>query len=214
MNQTITRIIVAALAVTFTALDASAETAIKRIYIIHFSHTDVGFTDMPGVCREMQCRYLDIAIDGVLASMSKPEDQRMHWTCESLITVDDWWRAASPDRREDFLKALRSGQLDVAALPCNQAPFLNAAQWQTMLHWIPEELWQQCQPTVALQNDVNGFPRAGAMALARSRRSASVHRHQRRQRRAAQVSSLRILVEDAGWPAAVRLAEPELSRRL
>ena len=30
--------------------------AIKRIYIIHFSHTDVGFTDMPGVCRELQRR--------------------------------------------------------------------------------------------------------------------------------------------------------------
>ena len=79
--------------------------------------------------------------------------------------MDDWWQAASPERREDFLKALRSGQMDVAALPCNQAPFLNAAQWQTMLHWIPEDLWQQCKPTVAVQNDVNGFPRAGAMAL-------------------------------------------------
>ena len=56
---------------------APPESPIKRIYIIHFSHTDVGFTDMPGVCREMQCRYLDIAIDGVLASMSKPADQRI-----------------------------------------------------------------------------------------------------------------------------------------
>ena len=139
--------------------------AIKRIYIIHFSHTDVGFTDMPGVCRELQRRYLDIAIDGVLATMSKPAERRFHWTCESLVTVDDWWEAASPERRKDFLKALRSGQLDVAALPCNQTPFQNAAQWQTMLHWVPEEWWRQFKPTVALQSDVNGFPRAGAMAL-------------------------------------------------
>ena len=55
--------------------------------------------------------------------------------------------------------------MDVAALPCNQAPFLDAAQWQTMLHWIPEDLWQRCQPAVALQSDVNGFPRAGARAM-------------------------------------------------
>jgi len=144
---------------------AQEESPLERIYIIHFSHTDVGFTDMPGVCREMQCRYLDIAIDGVLESMSRPADQRMHWTCESLLTVDDWWQAASPERREDFLKALGSGQMDLAALPCNQAPFLDAAQWHTMLHWIPEDLWQQCQSSVALQSDVNGFPRAGAMAL-------------------------------------------------
>ncbi|MBM3890652.1 MAG: hypothetical protein FJ388_16180, partial [Verrucomicrobia bacterium] len=42
---------------------APADSAIQRIYIIHFSHTDIGFTDMPGVCRELQCRYLDIALD-------------------------------------------------------------------------------------------------------------------------------------------------------
>ena len=34
-----------------------------------------------------------------------------------------------------------------------------------MLHWLPEELWQQVQPKAAVQDDVNGFPRAGAMAL-------------------------------------------------
>ena len=42
---------------------AAGEPAIRRIYIIHFSHTDIGFTDMPGVCRELQSRYLDIALD-------------------------------------------------------------------------------------------------------------------------------------------------------
>lgn len=169
MKHTLARI--AALLTAF--LNSSAETAesappepgIQRIYIIHFSHTDVGFTDMPGVCRDLQCRYLDIALDGVLATMAKPAGERFHWTCESLITVDDWWAAATPERRGDFLKALRSGQLDVAALPFNQTPFLDGAQWRTMLHWIPEELWREFRPSVAVQNDVNGFPRAGALAL-------------------------------------------------
>ena len=176
MSRNIVRRVVGVLALvasvgtaqTKPASDAKAppqDSPIKRVYIVHFSHTDVGFTDMPGVCREMQCRYLDIAIDGVLASLSKPAGQRLHWTCESLMTVDDWWAAATPQRREEFLKAVGSGQMDVAALPCNQAPFLNAAQWRTMLHWIPEDLWQRLRPAVALQSDVNGFPRAGALAL-------------------------------------------------
>lgn len=79
--------------------------------------------------------------------------------------MDDWWQAAPPDRRADFLRAVRSGQLEVTALPFNQTPFLNATQWRTMRHGLPENLWQQLRPTVAVQNDVNGFPRAGAMAL-------------------------------------------------
>jgi Glycosyl hydrolases family 38 N-terminal domain len=167
MKTTRSRFFLIAMAALVLAAGASRaeESPIHRIYLIHFSHTDVGFTDMPGTCRELQRRYLDIALDGALATMAKPEGQRFHWTCESLITVDDWWQAASPARRKDFLKALRSGQLAVAALPFNQTPFQNAAQWRTMLHWVPEELWRQFQPAVALQSDVNGFPRAGAMAL-------------------------------------------------
>ncbi len=189
---TVLILILAAASGALGAETARRESSVKRIYIMHFSHTDIGFTDMPGVCRELQRRYLDIALDAVLATLPnasgpknlsqnhdksapRPENSgaahgsgigpKMYWTCESLVTVDDWWQAASSARREEFLKALRSGQLDVAALPCNQTPFLDAAQWQTMLHWIPEDLWRQFQPTVALQNDVNGFPRAGAMAL-------------------------------------------------
>ena len=146
------------------APDAPAA-AVGRIYIIHFSHTDIGFTDMPGVCRELHLRYLVIAIVGELATLINPAGERFCWTCESLLTVDDWWQAASPARRNEFLTVVGSGQLDVAALPCNQAPLLDAAQWRTMLHWVPEDLWRKFKPTVALQSDVNGFPRAGAMAL-------------------------------------------------
>ena len=47
----------------------------------------------------------------------------------------------------------------------NNTPFLNRQQWQKMLHWLPEDLWQRVRPKVAVQDDVNGFPRAGALAL-------------------------------------------------
>ena len=50
-------------------------------------------------------------------------------------------------------------------LPFNQTPFLNAMQWQQMMKWIPDGLWRSLNIRVAMQNDVNGFPRAGAMAL-------------------------------------------------
>ncbi|MBK9139699.1 MAG: hypothetical protein IPM17_13195 [Verrucomicrobia bacterium] len=146
-------------------MSADEPPPVRRIYLTHFSHTDFGFTDLQSVCREMQVRYLDIAVDAVLASATGPADRRFCWTAESTVAVKDWWDAASPARREDFLRALRTGQFEVSALPFNQTPFLNARQWQTMLNWLPEDLWKRVQPTVAMQNDVNGFPRAGAVAL-------------------------------------------------
>ena len=138
---------------------------VKQLDLIHFSHTDYGFTDHPAVCRDLQVRYLDIALDAARATRDLPENARFRWTAETTVAVKDWWELAEPARREAFLQAIRDGQLEVTALPFNNTPFLNASQWQAMTHWLPEELWNVVAPQTAVQNDVNGFPRAGAKAL-------------------------------------------------
>jgi hypothetical protein len=151
--------------IVVSASDQQPPEHVRQVDIVHMTHTDVGFTDHPLVCREQQVRYLDIAIDAVLSTREKPPEQRFYWTAETTLAVDDWWQRATQARRQELLQAVASGQLEIAALPLNQTPTLDAAQWRTMLHWIPEDLWQQVKPRAAVQNDVNGFPRAGAVAL-------------------------------------------------
>ncbi len=153
------------LCATWLALVAQADSVVKELNIVHFSHTDVGFTDHPDVCRDLFRRYLDVALDTVLDTRRGPAAKRFYWTAEATLPVNDWWQVASPARKELFLEAVRSGQIEVTAMPFNNTPFLNAAQWHTMLHWLPEDLWQAVQPATAIQDDVNGFPRAGAIAL-------------------------------------------------
>ena len=138
---------------------------IKRVDIVHMSHTDIGFTDHPAVTREQQTRYLDIAIDGVLQTENAPPEACFAWTAESAVTVDDWWQKNTPERRQDLLRAIKTGRLEITALAMNQTPTLNADQWQAALHWLPEEVWNAALPKTGIQNDVNGFPRAGAAAL-------------------------------------------------
>lgn len=132
---------------------------IRRVDIYHHSHTDVGFTDSPGVTRDMQVRFLDSALDACRNRKS------FRWTAEAMVTVDDWWRASPPARRRQLIETLRSGQMDIMALPFNQAPFMNAAQWRQALEWVPASVWSQLKPRAGMQNDVNGFPRAGALRL-------------------------------------------------
>ena len=144
---------------------AAAPGLIKQIDLVHFSHTDYGFTDHPSVCHELYRRYLDIAVDAALATTNYPEGARFCWTAETTEPVRAWWEAASPARRKEFLQAVRLGQLEVSALPLNNTPFLNGEQWKTMLHWLPEDVWTQVRPRAAVQNDVNGMPRAGALRL-------------------------------------------------
>ena len=69
----------------------SAPEHVKQLDLIHFSHTDYGFTDHPAVCRDMQRRYLDIALDAALATRESarrgavPLDGRNHRGRERLV---------------------------------------------------------------------------------------------------------------------------------
>ena len=82
---------------------------IKHINIVHMTHTDIGFTDHPLVCRRQQMRYLDIAIDAVLATSDRPAEGRFHWTAETTLAVDDWWKTADPQRRDRLFEGHRHG---------------------------------------------------------------------------------------------------------
>jgi hypothetical protein len=137
----------------------TAGSKIRSIDIVHHTHLDVGYTALPAVVRDDQIRYLDAAVDCSRA------DPLYRWTVESLVELDDWWRAAGPARRAALQSLVRAGRIDVMGLPCNQTPFLNAIQWRQMMNWIPPALWRSLGIRAAMQNDVNGFPRAGAMAL-------------------------------------------------
>src|SRR5580700_1482081 len=60
--------LVLALLLSTTALAAETATQpVREILLVHFTHTDLGFTDHPVVAEELQRRYLDIAVDASLA---------------------------------------------------------------------------------------------------------------------------------------------------
>ncbi len=140
---------------------------IEHIDIVMLSHLDVGFTDQPYlVINELQRRYLDVALDAALATANEPVENRFHWTAESLIPVLAWWQKASPERRQELLREIRNGQMDVGAMPFNTLPFENADEWKRVVNWVPPDLWNSLHISLAIQDDVNGASRAGVTALA------------------------------------------------
>ena len=138
---------------------------VECIDIINWSHTDYGFTDHPLIVAELQKRYIDIALDYVERSSGNPEGERFTWTIESLDPLYQWWQEASPDRRRKLLRAIDREAIDVNVMPFNIHPLLNDTETEQLLDWIPEELARKFRPRIAIQNDVNGFPRAVASRL-------------------------------------------------
>lgn len=138
----------------------NATKQIEYIDLVHLSHTDYGYTDNPEIAHELHERYIDIGIDAVLESISDKSKPTFCWTAEALASVYEWWQNASPSRRKDLLKAIKSGQFEITAAPFNVNPLHNGTQVEKLLNWVPEDLWKTFRPEVAMQNDVNGFPRA------------------------------------------------------
>ncbi|HIX22104.1 MAG TPA: hypothetical protein H9984_07125 [Candidatus Parabacteroides faecavium] len=138
---------------------------IEYIDLVHLSHTDYGFTDNPMIAHELHKRYIDIGIDAVLESVDHPKKPKFCWTAEALHSVYEWWQDAPENRRKDLLRAVNSGQFEITAAPFNVNPLHNGNQMMEMLDWIPDSLWNRFQPKVAVQNDVNGYPRAMVSGL-------------------------------------------------
>lgn len=149
----------------FLNANSQVEKQIKTIELVHHSHTDIGYTDNPILVMEYQKRYVDMALDAIIETADSAEGKRFIWTAEAMEPVYAWWQDATPERRSLFLKAIANKQLDVNALPFTIVPFTNRRQNETMVNWIPNDLWNKLNPKFGLMNDVNAFPRSLAMQL-------------------------------------------------
>ncbi len=138
---------------------------IKRLHIVPITHLDYGYVDLPSVSMDLFNRYIEIALDAIAQSKIGKEAMNYCWTVEGTHAVYEWWNQATKGRQKEFLRAVDNGYMEVTAVPFNQSPFLNADEWKVMGNWLPKELWDRFEPKVAMQNDVNGFPRAGALTM-------------------------------------------------
>jgi hypothetical protein len=152
-------------AVMSSTLFAQDPLPIKEVLLVHFAHTDFGYTDQPEVVRELHRHYVDIALDAAWATRLRPEGDRFCWTIEAQYSFADWWKTAPPARRAEFVEMFRAGQLDVSALAVDATPYMDRQEWQLMTHWIPDDVWKRLGIQSGMQDDVNGLPRAGAISL-------------------------------------------------
>jgi len=139
----------------------NVENEFEYIDLVHFTHTDLGYTDHPDIMHEMHRRFIDIAIDAALKTTNNSTP--FCWTAEVLGPVYDWWNEADNNRKNDLLKVIRSGQFEVCGIPYNFDAFLGENEIKTVKSWIPLSLWKKFDIKTGIQNDVNGVTRALAM---------------------------------------------------
>ena len=101
-----------------SAAAAAVPPTLKQVIVVHKTHFDIGYTEL---ARDVVTRYrttmIDKALDVMDMSRALPPEQRFIWTVPGWPMSQILWDGQEPARRERVLRAFRSGQFAVHALP-------------------------------------------------------------------------------------------------
>lgn len=127
---------------------------IKTVYVIHHSHTDIGYTDLQERVIDTQANY----IRTVLSVMKKPEYADFRWNCETLFCVEEFFRHASEEEKEDFCALAAEGRIGLSANYLNFTDLLDCDIYKDRLQqWQTYFAERGCRMKTAMFADINGI---------------------------------------------------------
>ena len=88
---------------------------LRKIFLIHHTHMDVGYTDLAHEALDQHLDHMDRAIDLCGRHNGKQDTPAFFWTCESALLVQDYLTCRTERRREDLLSALKRGWIELTA---------------------------------------------------------------------------------------------------
>lgn len=101
---------------------------LDAIYLIHHSHTDVGYTHDQPIFWELQPRFINDALDLIDKYKDNPPESRFRWTVETTSGITAWLETATPREIDRLRAAEKAGYLEVTAMFTNITPLLDACQ--------------------------------------------------------------------------------------
>ena len=127
---------------------------IKTVYVVHHSHTDIGYTDLQERVIDTQADY----IRTVLSMMEQPDNAEFRWNCETLFCVEEFFKAASGEEKEKFFRLAADGRIGLSANYLNVTDLADCTIFRERLHQ-----WQQrfasygASIRTAMTADINGI---------------------------------------------------------
>lgn len=128
------------------------------IYLVHHSHTDIGYTDFQESALFNQVEYLRWLIRRIKQGYADNTPvQNTRWTCETFCMVERFLAQATEEERQDFFDLVRRGNIGISASYLN---FTDLADMQALDRRTAEtvRLLRENGHTVtaAMNADVNG----------------------------------------------------------
>ena len=135
----------------------SISSKIKVIHLVHLSHTDFGYTDLPSSAWEYLVNNIRLAMQYIGETRDYPADARFKWTVESVWVLERFWHEASDAEKKLFDQYCEQGSIEVTFMPGNMSCLIGRHEWENELDRL-EFFHSKYKPKVAMQDDVNGLP--------------------------------------------------------
>ena len=86
---------------------------IDKIFLVHHTHTDTGFTDLVDAVRPQHSEMLDRIIELCVKHRNRPNGEQFKWTIESAWVVNEFMRTRSAAQSDELIGLLREGLIEL-----------------------------------------------------------------------------------------------------
>lgn len=142
----------------------------REIYLLSYSHNDIGYTDVQPDVERKQWNNLEQAMRLIRETRDYPPDARYKWNMETIWALESYLKKASPERRDEVFADVRSGSIGLSALFANMLTGLANSVEMSHFYDFARELRADYHfpMTTAVTSDVPGFSWGIVSAMAQS----------------------------------------------
>ncbi len=142
----------------------------RDIYLLSYTHNDIGYTDLQPNVERKQWSHLEEALRLIQATQDYPPEARYKWNIEILWPLESYLRQTSERKREEAIAAVRNGSIGLNALYVNPLTGLaNAVEMSHFTEYARRLAQEYSLPiTTAQVSDIPGFTWGLVSALAQS----------------------------------------------
>lgn len=80
----------------------------KTVYLIHHSHTDIGYTHPSEILKVYHRDFINQAVE----AFAKEENSCFRWTCENFWQIENYLKTASESEQRKLITLMKSGHID------------------------------------------------------------------------------------------------------
>ena len=139
-----------------------------EMYFLPHSHVDIGYTHVQTEVERAHWKYFQTAIEIARKTADYPPEAQYKWNTEVMWAVDSYLKQASEEKRNEFIEAVRQGQIHLDGLYGNELTALCRPEELMRLTDCAQRIAGQYDLTIdtAMISDVPGYTWGIVPALA------------------------------------------------